>query len=281
MKFRQIKPGPMRSGSLGVLGLVLLLCACGGGGGGSSSDTGSISFRLDWVHPGPQRDFAKSPSGDVCVDYLIDTVRVAVQNSSGTTILTQSWDCDIPGRTGTIDKVPEGSGYALTVDGVVAGDNLWNNQTTGIAVTGGQDTNIGTIEMVYNGNDSTPPAVAKHYPADGESEIFRNIDITATFTEDVVAHSVNTSTTLIEDGTSNPVSYTVEYNASTNSVTLAPGSNLSPNTTYRVTILKTVEDRAGLTMAADESWTFTTSDAIGDPLVWDDSSRNWDESLWQ
>lgn len=277
MKFRQIKPGPMRLGSLSVLGLVLLLCACGGGGNGSSSDTGSISFRLEWVHPGPQSGLAKSPSGDVCVDYLIDTVSVAVHNSSGTTILTQSWGCS--SHQGTVDKVPKGSGYSLTVDGVVAGDVDWNNQTTGITVTGGQDTNIGKIEMAYIGDDQTRPAVSVHYPRDGDTGVFRNIVIAATFTEDVVAYSVETSSTLIEDGTSNPVSCDVVYNSSTNRVTLVPNGNLSQNTTYRVTIPKTVEDRAGLTMAADEIWTFKTSTVIGDLLVWDD--RHWDESLWQ
>lgn len=260
-----------------MLGLVLLLCACGGGGDSFSSDTGSISFRLDWVHPGPQSGLTRSPSGDVCVDYLIDTVNVAVQNSSGTTILTESWGCS--SHQGTVDKVPKGSGYSLIVDGLVAGDIDWNSQTTGITVAGGRDTDIGKIEMTYNGDDQNRPAVSGHYPDTRETGVFRNIVITATFTEDVVAYSVETSSTIVEDGTSNPVACVVEYNSSTKRVTLTPGSNLDKNTTYRVTIPKTVEDRAGLTMVADASWTFTTGSVIGDLLVWDD--RNWDESLWQ
>jgi hypothetical protein len=34
-----------------------------------------------------------------------------------------------------------------------------------------------------------------------------------------------------------------------------------------------------MTMASDESWTFTTGAIIGDDLVWD--VGNWDESRWQ
>ena len=277
MKFRQIKLGPMRLGVFSVVGLVLLLCACGGGGDSSSSETGSISFRLDWVHPEPQSGLVKSPSGDVCVDYLIDTVNVAVQNSSGTTILTESWGCS--SHQGTVDKVPKGSGYALIVDGLVAGDLLWNNQTTGITVAGGRDTDIGKIEMTYNGDDQTRPAVVDHYPEIDDTGVFRNIVITATFSEDVVASRLVTSSIVIKEGTSNPVPCDVVYNSATQRVTFTPSSNLDQNTEYRVTIPRTVEDRAGLTMVADASWTFTTGTVVGDLLVWDD--RNWDESLWQ
>jgi uncharacterized protein YijF (DUF1287 family) len=104
--------------------------------------------------------------------------------------------------------------------------------------------------------------------------------ITATFSEDVVAASVNTSScTVFADGTSNQVTCTVNYDPSTDKVTIDPSGNLVENTTYRVTITTAVEDHAGLTMASDESWTFTTGVVIGDPLVWDTGS--WDETLWQ
>jgi hypothetical protein len=279
MKSRRIKPIPIAPASLLCICIVCLLCACGGGGDGSSSDTGSISFSLDWVHPGPQRGFEKSPSGNVCVDYLIETVSVNVQHSSGTD-LSESWDCDIPGRTGTIDNVPAESGYSLTVNGVVASRDDWWGQVTGIRVTGNQDTNLGTIEMVYQGDDDIRPTVTPGYPNSGDTGVLRNTMITATFSEDVVAASVNTSScTVFADGTSNQVTCTVNYDPSTDKVTIDLSGNLVENTTYRVTITTAVEDHAGLTMASDESWTFTTGVVIGDPLVWDTGS--WDETLWQ
>jgi hypothetical protein len=283
MKFSKIKSIPISLTPLIGMCIVCLLCACGGGGdgssGGSSSGKGSISFSLGWVHPGPQRGFEKSPSGNVCVDYLIETISVTVQHASVADI-TKSWDCDIPGRTGTIDNVPEESGYSLTINGVVAGNVDWRNQTTGITVTGNQDTNIGTIEMVYIGADQTRPTVAPGYPASGDEEVLRNTDITATFSENVVAHTVNTSScTVFIDGTSTQVSCDVDYDSSTDRVTIDPVSDLAENTTYRVTVTTQVEDRAGLTMATDVSWTFKTGIVIGDDLVWD--AGKWDESIWQ
>jgi hypothetical protein len=283
MKVRQVKPIPIALTLLIGICVVCLLCACGGGGDGASGDsssgTGSISFNLDWVHPGPQRGFVKSPSGNVCVDYLIDTISVNVQHASVADI-TESWDCDIDGHTGTIDKVPEGSEYSLTINGVVAGNVDWSNQLTGITVTGNQDTNIGTIEMVYQGDDDIRPTVAPGNPASEQTGVFRNAIITARFSEDVVAASVNTSScTVFVNGTTSQVSCAVSYDSSTDTVTIDPSSTLAEYTTYRVTITTEVQDHAGLAMASDESWTFTTGVIIGDDLVWDD--QRWDESLWQ
>ncbi len=283
MKFRQIKPIPLFLTSLFGLCVVFLLCACGGGGddssGDSSSGTGSISFSLDWVHPGPQRDFEKSPSGNVCVDYLIETVSVNVTHSSGTDI-TKSWNCEIPGHTGTIEKVPEASGYSLTINGVVAGNVDWSGQVTGITVSGDKDTDLGTIEMLYSGDDDVRPTVSPGKPASGETGVLRSTIISATFSEDVVAASVNKSScTVYVDGTSNQVSCEVNYDSSTDTVIIDPSGNLAANTTYRVTITTEVQDHAGLTMASDESWTFTTSEVIGDDLVWDQGK--WDESRWK
>jgi hypothetical protein len=283
MKFSKIKSIPISLTPLIGMCVVCLLCACGGGGdgssGGSSSGKGSISFSLGWVHPGPQRGFEKSPSGNVCVDYLIETISVSVQHASVADI-AESWNCDIPGRTGTIDNVPAGSGYSLTINGVVAGKVDWSNQVTGITVIGNQDTPVGTIEMVYRGDDDIRPTVAPGYPASGDTGVLLNTVITARFSEDVVDASVNASScTVYADGTSNQVLCGLRYDPSTDTVTLDPRDDLAEATTYRVTITTEVEDRAGLTMASDVSWTFTTGVDIGDPLVWD--VGNWDRSLWQ
>jgi hypothetical protein len=95
-----------------------------------------------------------------------------------------------------------------------------------------------------------------------------------------VAASINKSScTLFENGAAEPVSYELNYNSSAKTVTIDPSDNLAQNTTYQVTISTEVEDHAGLTMASDKSWTFTTSDVLPPFLVWDE--QNWDESLWQ
>jgi hypothetical protein len=283
MRVKQIKPVVMALAPFIGISLLFLFGGCGGGGDGpsdnSSSDKGSISFRLDWVNPGTQRALEKSPSGNVCVDYLIDTVSVSVQHASVAEI-SQSWECDTPGHTGTIGNVPATSDYSLTIDGVVSGNAHWRGQITGITVTANQDTNLGLIEMVYIGNDQTPPAVSSRYPGLGDTGISLNSSVTATFSEDVVAASVNESScTLYVEGATESIPYELNYNASAKTVTMDPSNDLTQNTTYRVTITTEVQDHAGITMASDESWTFTTGDAIRPFLVWDE--QNWDESLWQ
>jgi hypothetical protein len=282
MKFRQIIPTPMALASAVCSCIVFLLCACGGGGdgssGNSSSDGGSISFRLDWVNPGPQRVFAKSPSGNVCVDYLIDTVSVNVQHASAADI-TVSWDCDIPGRTGTIDKVPAGTDYSLTVDGVVAGSADWRGQVTGIAVDANQDTNVGTVVMNYFGADSIAPTVSTIYPGSDSTDILRNTAITVTFSEYVVPASVNAAShSIVESGTTNAVPFTITYDAASYRSALAPSSPLKQDTGYTVTVTTDIEDLAGLHMESNYSWSFTTGAATGDYLIWD--TLNWDENFW-
>lgn len=283
MKSLQFKPRFGFYHSLIILCFFLLLSACGGdrsSSDDSSSDTGSISFNLDWQNPAIQRNVqpAQAPSGDVCVDYAIDTVDVNVENSSNTLVASESWPCSA--HQGTISGVPVGSGMTLTIDGTVAGNANWRNQITGISVSGGQNTNVGTVVMNYIGSDVTPPTVATNYPADGATGIFLDAVITATFSEDVVAASVNTSScTLAEAGTPpTPVSGTVSYNSSTQLATITPGRTLTPNTDYTVTITTEVEDLASLHMTSDDIWTFTTGTATAQTLIWD--SNNWDDAVW-
>lgn len=266
-----------------VISFLLLLSACGGDRSSSSdtsSDTGSISFNLDWQNPPIPRNvkLARSPSGDVCVDYAIDTVDVSVEDSSSTIVASESWPC--AAHQGTISGVPVGSGMTLTIDGTVGSDVNWRNQVTGISVTGGQNTNVGTVEMNYIGGDVTPPTVATNYPADGATSISRDVVITATFSEEVVAASVSTSSCTLTADSVPPaqVTCTVNYNSSTRSATITPTGNLAPNLVHTVTITTEVEDLASLQMTSDDSWTFTTGTGTAQPLVWD--THNWDEAVW-
>jgi hypothetical protein len=137
-----------------MISLSLLFSACDGdrsSSGDSSSDTGSISFKLIWQNPAIQRNIqsAKSPSGDVCEDYLIERVAARVYDSSGTEVARDSWPCDTPGHTGTIKNVKTGSGMYLIADGEVAGNVYWQGQSETFTVSPGQTTSAGTITMTY------------------------------------------------------------------------------------------------------------------------------------
>ena len=193
MKSVQFKPQFGFYRALIILCFILLLSACGSdrsSSSDSSSESGSISFNLVWQNPAIQSNVqpAQAPSGDVCVDYAIDTVDVEVEDSSNTLVASESWPC--AAHQGTISGVPVGSGMTLRIEGTVVGDVNWRNQITGISVSGGLDTDVGTVVMTYIGSDVTPPTVASNYPADGATGIFLDAVITVTFSENVVAASV-------------------------------------------------------------------------------------------
>ncbi|MGD9008372.1 MAG: Ig-like domain-containing protein [Desulfobacteraceae bacterium] len=257
-----------------------LLTACGSGEStseGSGVGSGSIQFTLVWENASPTQRAGKSPSGDVCVDYAIDTVDATVTDSADSVIGSGSWSCSA--HQGSITNVEAGTGISLSVAGIVGSDADWQGQVTGITVNANQTTTVGPVVMNYYGDDSTVPTVSNHYPGSGGTGILRNTAVIITFSEYVVPASVNAaSCSIVESGTTTPVSATLTYDAAQYRSTLTPDNSLKQNTSYTVTVTTDIEDLAGLHMASDVSWSFTTGETTGDYLIWD--TRNWDENFW-
>jgi hypothetical protein len=150
-----------------------LFVGCGSGdsddSGNTSSNTGSIAFGLAW-EDGSGNTMSNSlskalyPSGDVCVDYEIETVSAKVYNSSNTEVVSASWPCS--DHRGTL-TCPAGTGLKIVLDGIVSGSVAWRGEKTGITVTAGSTTNAGTVTMSYIGKlesiEVTPtnPSIAK------------------------------------------------------------------------------------------------------------------------
>ncbi len=270
-----------RSHLIPIFGVIILfsLYACGSDGGGSdtSSDTGSLSFSLIFEEPAsyfPSGVRAvPSPSGDICVDYGIETIRVEVFDSSNSAVASDSWPCS--DHKGTINDVPAGSDISLLVDGTVIGGSVdWQGKIGNLTVSPNEITYAGEVDMEYIGDDTIPPAVVSTDPSDGAADFPIDADITGTFSEDMVPASVDENTFTLKSGTTT-VNGTVTYDLMTMIATFKPASNLSFFTNYTATISSDVEDRAGNKMAADFIWSFTTERG---PLIWD--SGNWDETNW-
>ncbi len=262
MKHNWIENNSTHYLSVAIMSIIFLLCGCGGedSTSDSSSDTGSVSFRVVWNDPPKSGDDqqAKATQADPCVDYGVTDVNAKLTNSSGGEITKDSWKCTAHG--GTFKDVPTGSGMTLTLIGIVDGNEAWRGEKSSITVKEGAN-NVGEIEMdIYIGDDTNPPYVNEdHDPAADATDVSLDTTITATFSEKVVEASVNTtSCTLKEAVTSNPITCTVSYEASTRTVTMTPDGSLSESTDYTVTITTDVEDLAGNNMASPETWTFTT-----------------------
>jgi hypothetical protein len=254
--------------------ILVLLFACSGGSD-TSSEKGSVKFSLNWEEPGPNSvvPAAQSPSNDVCEDYAIETVSVDIHDASDIVVASDSFACS--DHEGSIDDVPAGSGLRLTVLGTtVSGKDEWRGEKLGIVVSAGETTEIGVVDMVYVGDDVEPPTVVSANPARGAADVSIATVVTAAFSEDLSPTSVNASTFKLESATDTVVG-TVTYDPSSRIATFTPEIDLAHFTTYTATITTGVEDLAGLSLAAEFSWSFTT---VRGPLSWD--SGNWDEANW-
>ena len=102
--------------------------------------------------------------------------------------------------------------------------------------------------------DTTPPTVLMTTPAKGATGVPVNTTVTATFSEVMVASSLNTTTFTVKDPANNPVSGVVTYSGMT--ATFTPSAHLAFSTTYTATITTGATDLAGNNLVGDHAWTF-------------------------
>ena len=114
--------------------------------------------------------------------------------------------------------------------------------------------------------NSTTPSVSATNPADMETGVAFNNQITATFSEVMDSLTMTTATFTLMQGTSF-VSGTVSYTGTT--ATFSPSGNLTPNTVYTATLTTGIHNLAGNSLANNHVWSFTTgaSAAVIPPTV--------------
>jgi parallel beta-helix repeat protein len=256
LKDRQKTAARLLSASIGVL--IIILSGCGGGSG-TSSDTGAISLQLKWESTSPAAVYAaQAPSGDVCVDFEIDTIDAKIYDSSDNELAAASWPCS--DHQGTLASVPAGSGLRVAVAGNVSGASHWQGEAGDITLSAGESKQV-SITMDYIGEDETSPDISATSLSVSAVDVPIDTVITATFTEKIVAASVNTSTfTLATDA--GPVGGSVTYDPNSLTATFTPSAPLYYNTNYTATITDGVMDIAGITMGSDFSRTFSTAKIV-------------------
>jgi hypothetical protein len=81
--------------------------------------TGAISFELEWDKGSGNisESTASNPEAvpQICTDQGIQTIYADIQISTGTSLVSANWPCEV--GSGTIEKIPVGSNYILKVDG--------------------------------------------------------------------------------------------------------------------------------------------------------------------
>ena len=106
------------------------------------------------------------------------------------------------------------------------------------------------------------PTVSSTSPSNGATGVAINSTITATFSEAMQASTITTDTFTVGG-----VAGTVTYDSGSKTATFTPSSNLSYSTIYTAIITTGVKNLAGNAMAANYTWTFTTSQCVGDGVV--------------
>lgn len=108
-----------------------------------------------------------------------------------------------------------------------------------------------------NSSDPSPnnSAVSATSPTNNATGIARNGAITVSFTKEMNPSTINASTFLVKQG-STAVAGTVSYTGTT--ATFTPITDLSPGLVYTATLTTGVKDLAGIALASNKVWSFTT-----------------------
>lgn len=110
------------------------------------------------------------------------------------------------------------------------------------------------------------PTVTSTLPVDHAIGIALNSRISATFSTSMNAASITTTTFRVKQGATN-VAGAVLLDAAARTATFTPGAVLGASLVYTVTITTGARDVAGLPLAANYSWSFTTAANANPPIV--------------
>ncbi|MGB3340229.1 MAG: Ig-like domain-containing protein [bacterium] len=215
----------------------------------------SVELRYDGTDPSGSN--ASSPLYSVNEDFTVNW--------------TSGSDTGGSGLSGTYDvRVKDGSGSWTP----------WLTNYSGLSSTysgtdghiyyfeAGARDNAGNIE-VFTGIsecstyvDTTSPFVYATVPADSDTGITPNTNITARFSESMDSTTIIVSNFSIQGSQSGNHTFIVSYGAADSSAYLNPDMNFAFSETITVTVQSDVADIAGNAMANDEVWSFSVGSVL-------------------
>jgi len=171
------------------------------------------------------------------------TLHQGATSISGTVIytgITASFNPTVPLTASTVYTATITTGVTDLAGNAMVANHVWTF-TTGI------------------GSDVTPPTVISTAPANGDTLVPLNSNVTATFSEAMAPLTITTTTMTLRQGTT-AVLGTVNYSGVI--ATFHPVGALISSTLYTATITAAVTDLAGNAMVTSYVWTFTTGNAV-------------------
>lgn len=171
----------------------------------------------------------------------------------------------INGTTFTLKQGTNTISGVVTYTGVTARftpeANLNSNTVYTATVTTGAENPAGiplagNYVWEFTTGASVAPTVISTDPEDDDIDVPLNKTITASFSEVMNPATFTPSTFILVDENSNNVPVTFGFNGAV--VSFDPNDNLQPNTTYTAKITTGVQNLAGVGLASDYIWEFTT-----------------------
>jgi hypothetical protein len=188
--------------------------------------------------------------------------------NSATFLLTVKGGASV---SGVVTYVAAGSIATFTPDTNLAPDTVY----TATITTGATALDGAVLAQNYVWSFTTaalqiviPPTVISTIPADLALGVPLNQIVSATFSTAMDPATITTITpptftlTYVASGVTTPVSGLVAYAAVGNTLTFTPAAPLAPSTTFTATITTAAQDLAGIGLANDKVWTFTTGAAV-------------------
>jgi hypothetical protein len=110
------------------------------------------------------------------------------------------------------------------------------------------------------GGDTTAPTVSSSTPANNSTDVARDTTVTVTFSEEMDADTIDTTSFSLRDGQGAIIPAAVIHNMNTHTATLTPNQMLNLLTPYTATLSTAITDLAGNALAGEFNWSFTTED---------------------
>ncbi len=176
--------------------------------------------------------------------------------------------------------VTQGSLYLLK-DGETGGNGVYAYGTAGTYPAASFRSANYWVDVVFTAGEIQPPSdtqaptVSSYSPANGVSNASLSATVTATFSEAMDPATINPTTFELRDAANAIVPGAVGYDVATRTVTLTPNAALTPESTYTATVRggtsdPRAKDLAANALAANVSWSFTTSADVACPCTgWD------------
>jgi hypothetical protein len=149
------------------------------------------------------------------------------------------------------------------------GNGVYKYGASGFPTSNYNNTNY-WVDVIFSNTvvaDTTAPTVTGTSPATNATNVPVADNVTATFSEDMNATTVNTNTVELRGPGNTLVPAAVTYNSGSRSAILDPSSDLAANTQYTATVKggatdPRVKDVAGNALATNRVWSFTTATPV-------------------